>query len=458
MKRKTLLLLLSVTMTAAVFAQNRVSGGISAGANFSNIHSKDDIAGVNFKSKVGAVGGFYLNFPVGNRVSIQPSVLYSQMGSKIKFPDSLSSFNFTQKLGYISVPVLLKINAGSSIAFLLGPQFDFLVGAKVKDQSDNTTDNKSDFKKTDIALSAGLQIMPNSPVSFTLRYLAGMSNIVSSSSSSQAFGGSLHNTAIQGTLNFRLFGAKKTVAVTTPEIPAVLDSDNDGIPDSEDKCPNTPGLAKYNGCPIPDSDNDGINDELDKCPNTPGLAKYNGCPVPDSDNDGINDDNDKCPSVPGVERYQGCPIPDSDNDGVNDEEDNCPHMAGTVANHGCPEIDQSTQSKVDGMAKNISWTTTTGYTISSRSNKSLDQVAGMLQADPNLKVSVGVHTDNVGSDDKNKTLTQDRANAIKAYLVSKGVSESQIDASGYGEEQPIADNTTAAGRAKNKRVELKLHY
>jgi outer membrane protein OmpA-like peptidoglycan-associated protein len=464
MKRKTLLLLLSVTMIATVFAQNRVSGGISAGANYSYLNASDE-TGITYdwKWKFGPVAGIYLNLPFGNTVSLQPSLLYSQMGGRYYYTDNTGRYKWTQNMGYLSVPVPLKINAGNSFAFLLGPQFDFLVGARIKDGSNNKVKNENDFKQFDFALTGGIQLMPNSPVSISLRYMQGLNNLIETPSSptSQTFAavGKLHNSGAQATLNFRLFGGKsKTVAVTTPEVPAVLDSDNDGIPDNVDKCPTVPGVAKYDGCPVPDTDNDGINDENDKCPTVPGIAKYNGCPVPDTDNDGINDDNDKCPTVPGVERYQGCPIPDSDNDGVNDEEDNCPHLAGTAANHGCPEIDQSTQSKVDMMSKNIYWSPASGYTLSTRSNKSLDQVASMLKADPNLKVTVAAHTDNAGADDKNKKLSQDRADAVRNYLISKGVNENQVEATGFGEEQPIADNKTAAGRAKNQRVEIKLHY
>ena len=99
-----------------------------------------------------------------------------------------------------------------------------------------------------------------------------------------------------------------------------------------------------------------------------------------------------------------------------------------------------------------------GIHLTTTSNKSLDQIASMLTADPNMKVTVAAYTDNVGSDADNKTLSQSRADAVKTYLVSKGVKESQITATGFGEEQPIADNGTAAGRAKNNRVEIKLSY
>jgi outer membrane protein OmpA-like peptidoglycan-associated protein len=79
-------------------------------------------------------------------------------------------------------------------------------------------------------------------------------------------------------------------------------------------------------------------------------------------------------------------------------------------------------------------------------------------ADSSLKETISAHTSTMGNADRNKTLSQNRADVIKNYLISKGVNENQIEATGYGGEQPIADNKTAAGRAKNQRVEVKLHY
>ena len=110
-----------------------------------------------------------------------------------------------------------------------------------------------------------------------------------------------------------------------PVIVAPLDTDGDGIVDTNDECPTVPGLPQFRGCP--DSDKDGVADKEDKCPAVPGMPKYNGCPIPDTDNDGINDEEDACPTVPGLPRYKGCPVPDRDNDGVNDEEDRCPDCA-----------------------------------------------------------------------------------------------------------------------------------
>lgn len=261
----------------------------------------------------------------------------------------------------------------------------------------------------------------------------------------------MHSFGIAGTI-----GKKKQVAPPPPP-PPPSDRDGDGIIDANDQCPDVPGLAKYNGCPIPDTDKDGINDEEDKCPQVPGTARYNGCPVPDSDKDGINDEEDKCPQVPGVARYQGCPVPDSDNDGVNDEEDKCPNLAGTRENNGCPEVKQEIVNRVNYAAKNIFFATGSARLLST-SNKALNEIAKIMKDDPNLKLDIDGHTDNVGKDESNMTLSQNRANSVKAYLVKQGVDESRLNATGYGETQPIADNKTAAGRAKNRRVEMKLGY
>ncbi len=235
------------------------------------------------------------------------------------------------------------------------------------------------------------------------------------------------------------------------------DRDGDGILDKDDKCPDVKGLAKYQGCPIPDTDKDGINDEEDKCPTVPGLARYQGCPIPDTDKDGINDEEDKCPTVPGVARYQGCPIPDSDGDGVNDEEDKCPNLKGVPENQGCPIIPEEIKKRISVAAKNILFET--GKSILRTSSfKGLNDVAKIMSENPEIELAIDGHTDNVGADAYNQTLSENRANAVKKYLVSKGVDESRIAATGYGETKPIATNNTATGRQQNRRSELTLSY
>jgi len=175
MKRNTILLLnIFVGIAATGFSQtNRISGGIVAGANYSYLNTSDEITGINYdwKWKFGPAGGIYLNLPFGNTVSLQPNLLYSQMGARYYTTDNTGTLKWTQTLGYLSVPVPLKINAGNSVAFLVGPQVDFLVGASVKDANDNKTKNEDDFDQVDIAGTGGIQILPNAPVSLTVRYM-----------------------------------------------------------------------------------------------------------------------------------------------------------------------------------------------------------------------------------------------------------------------------------------------
>jgi outer membrane protein OmpA-like peptidoglycan-associated protein len=252
---------------------------------------------------------------------------------------------------------------------------------------------------------------------------------------------------------------KQPKVVPPPPAPVVVDTDKDGIVDSLDKCPAVPGIAKYNGCPIPDTDKDGINDENDKCPTVPGVAKYNGCPIPDTDKDGVNDDEDKCPTVAGLARYKGCPIPDTDNDGVNDEADKCPNEAGPASNNGCPipKITEEKKQKVETAAKKIYFATGSAVLLK-KSYPALDAIVALLKETGNQTLGLDIegHTDNTGKPASNLKLSEARAKSVLAYLTKKGVDASRVSAKGFGQTQPVADNKTAAGRAQNRRVEMKL--
>jgi OmpA-OmpF porin, OOP family len=251
-------------------------------------------------------------------------------------------------------------------------------------------------------------------------------------------------------------GRNRPVIAPPPPPMAVVeapkDRDGDGVTDDNDKCPDVAGLASLQGCP--DRDGDGITDADDKCPDVKGLAKYNGCPIPDTDKDGVNDEEDKCISVPGVARYQGCPIPDTDKDGVNDEEDKCINEAGPASNFGCPVISQAVIDKINYAAKNIFFATGSSKLLP-KSFKSLNEVAKIMTNDASLKLDIDGHTDNTGDAAKNQSLSEARAASVKAYLAGKGVDESKMTSAGHGQDMPAADNKTAAGRSKNRRVEMK---
>ena len=252
------------------------------------------------------------------------------------------------------------------------------------------------------------------------------------------------------------FGSGHKIETPPPPPPppvVVLDRDGDGVLDADDRCPDVAGLASLRGCP--DKDGDGIADIDDKCPDVFGYARYQGCPIPDGDKDGINDEEDKCADVFGYARYQGCPIPDTDKDGVNDEEDKCINTPGPASNYGCPVIPEAIIQKVNGAAKNVFFATGSAKLLE-KSFGSLKTVAQILADDPSYKISVEGHTDSTGDHEKNMKLSDDRAASVAEYLKSVGVDAGRISSVGYGPDRPVAPNKTAAGRAKNRRVEMKL--
>jgi outer membrane protein OmpA-like peptidoglycan-associated protein len=233
------------------------------------------------------------------------------------------------------------------------------------------------------------------------------------------------------------------------------DSDADGIFDSTDECPNTaagvPVDAK--GCPK-DTDADGVSDNADKCPSTPKGATVDpaGCPK-DTDLDKVFDGIDKCPNTPAgaVVDATGCTA-DADGDNVPDGVDKCPATPpGTAVDAtGCPTLfKEGTTVVLQGV------TFATGKSmLTSESQGMLDTVAETLKANPATKVEVQGHTDSTGKRATNVRLSQERADAVKNYLTSKGVGADQLTAKGYGPDQPVGDNKTADGRAQNRRVQL----
>ncbi len=229
------------------------------------------------------------------------------------------------------------------------------------------------------------------------------------------------------------------------------DSDGDGIIDKKDNCPNEAGSAEFDGCP--DSDGDGVADPNDSCPDEAGEKEFDGCP--DSDNDGIADPNDDCPEEEGPQENDGCPWPDSDGDGVVDKDDQCPDTAGIEDNYGCPELTEEKQKELNEYAKTINFNTGNS-SITSDSEEALKAILAILKEYPNAKFTVEGHTDSVGRASYNKKLSDERAASVMEYLTSNGVDESRLESKGYGEEQPTADNSTAEGRAKNRRVEINL--
>ncbi len=236
-----------------------------------------------------------------------------------------------------------------------------------------------------------------------------------------------------------------------PSMKGCPDSDGDGVTDAEDACPDLKGPKSANGCP--DRDGDGIEDSKDDCPKVKGLAEFNGCP--DTDGDGIKDSEDECPTLFGSMEFKGCP--DSDLDGVPDNMDKCPTVAGVVSNEGCPEIKAETLKVFDQALKGIQFETSKAI-IKPTSYGILDDVAKIMKENPTYNLDINGHTDAQGDDAKNMALSQERAASVRQYLIDKGISASRMESYGFGETQPKASNDTAAGRAENRRVEFKVRF
>ncbi len=245
-----------------------------------------------------------------------------------------------------------------------------------------------------------------------------------------------------------------------------MDTDGDSVPDYLDQCPDTPaearGYVDSVGCPI-DTDGDGVFDYLDQCPNTPveayGLIDSVGCPL-DTDGDGVADYLDQCPNTPvearGHVNAQGCEL-DTDGDGIPDWQDQCPTIAGDADNNGCPVVKREVRTLLQKAMKGIQFETGKNK-IKKSSYKMLDQIATIFKENPTYKVEVQGHTDNVGKPSANLRLSDQRANAVRDYLIDQGVPATQLTAKGYGDTMPIADNKTSKGRAQNRRVEFSISF
>ena len=241
---------------------------------------------------------------------------------------------------------------------------------------------------------------------------------------------------------------------------AAKDSDGDGVPDDIDRCPldaeDKDGFQDEDGCPDADNDGDGIVDKADACPNEAGTLENRGCPVTDKDGDGVPDDQDKCPTVAGERENAGCPDVDTDGDGIFDRFDKCPDKFGAPP-EGCPKIYTLVEVKKERIEiKQQVHFATAKYRVLPDSFPLLNQVVQVLNDFPKMRVSIEGHTDNVGGEASNMRLSQRRAEAVRDYLVAKGISPDRLEATGFGPTKPIASNKTVKGKGKNRRTEFRV--
>ena len=205
--------------------------------------------------------------------------------------------------------------------------------------------------------------------------------------------------------------------------------------------------------PEEDRDKDGVPDKVDRCPDLAGLANLEGCP--DRDGDGIADNMDACPDVAGPANFNGCP--DSDGDGIADNLDRCPKVKGPASTNGCPEVSEKAKKLFEKALTGIQFESAKSV-IKTSSYGILNQVVEVMKENPTYDLEIHGHTDSQGDDAKNMKLSEDRAAAVRTYLENKGISGDRMKSFGHGETEPVDDNATAAGRAKNRRVEFKVTF
>jgi outer membrane protein OmpA-like peptidoglycan-associated protein len=288
-----------------------------------------------------------------------------------------------------------------------------------------------------------------------------------------------------GILNNRDRCANTPAGAQVDDLGCPADSDGDGVPNGIDRCPNTAvgAIVDATGC-TRDSDGDNIADGIDKCPDTPAgvLVDARGCPR-DSDGDGIADGLDRCSATPKGATVDalGCPG-DEDADGVLDGLDRCPRtpIGATVNSSGCaagqqgraptrpaapdtspapptnpaPAPPAAALATAPVVLEGVSFETGSAR-LQSGSYVELDSIAKVLLAHPTLKVEIAGHTDNAGTPADNQHLSTLRAEAVRNYLVAKGVPFQQMVARGYGATMPRTPDTTPSGRAANRRVEIR---
>jgi outer membrane protein OmpA-like peptidoglycan-associated protein len=244
------------------------------------------------------------------------------------------------------------------------------------------------------------------------------------------------------------------------------DNDKDALADTKDKCPIEPedmdSFEDEDGCPDPDNDKDGVLDLLDKCPIiAQGLDGKEGCPNIDKDKDGILDAADKCMTEAedkdNFEDEDGCPEADNDKDGLADAQDKCQNAPETINGFedkdGCPDNIQIKEVVKTMVLKGVNFKTNSAE-LTLESYRVLDEIVPQIQGNLEITFEIAGHTDNRGNPTKNQMLSQTRAQSVANYFIQKGVDSKRLKVMGYGSSRPLSPNTSAEGRALNRRVEL----
>jgi len=403
--------------------------------------------------------GFGLNFGVGVGLPTGKAEAGSGDGGLTILPTLALSFGAGPVLVAANVGARVRTDSGAYNNIDLGSELLWGVGA--------------DFRVAE-PIAIGLELFgaagfddfgakPETPVELAAgvkaRFLGGLHVEV---------GGGAGLVPGYGSPEFRVFAGLQWAEYG----PGEPDTDGDGLVDSEDQCPleaeDKDGFEDKDGCPDPDNDKDGVLDQNDRCRDVPedidDFEDSDGCPDEDNDKDGLKDLEDSCPDAPedrdGWKDDDGCPDPDNDGDGVLDVDDKCIDVPENMNEYqdtdGCP--DEPPLARIEGcrivIAEKVYFDTNKA-TIKAVSFPLLNEVARIINENPGIqRVDIEGHTDSDGSAAYNRGLSDKRAKSVRKYLIGQGIAAGKLTGKGYGEDKPIADNTTPEGKEKNRRVEF----
>jgi outer membrane protein OmpA-like peptidoglycan-associated protein len=384
-------------------------GGVTFGGEETDLHTL----------KFGYTLGGFARIRLGKWFALQPEFRYVSKGSQAKASDGtvfgIWSLKYTE-FPLHGIGQLPRIGLLHPYV-LLGPSLGIMLGSEVEGNGDRR--NLKEFTNRvglgmDLGIGAIIDVMPSWALSVEARYDLGLTEIFSTDTGRKSRAVVL-GVGFSWTRN--------------------RDTDRDGIPNSVDRCwreaEDYDGFQDSDGCPDLDNDSDGIPDDEDKCPDEAedmdGFQDQDGCPDPDNDGDGVLDVDDECPDKPFARTANGCP----------------PVYATITVTVAKIELKRPVLF-AKGKAE-----------FDERTRLVLDEIATALTEHyPDRRVRIEGHADGEGSTKDNERLSQQRADAIRTYLIAKGAAEHRLVGKGYGESQPLHHEDTAEAEAKNRRVEF----
>lgn len=442
------------TLLLSFYGNTQVRVGITGGYhhNFAspNFYTTEHILKDESLSLRGGHFGVAADVPIHKNWFFQTGITYFKRGRQqsLTLDTSQTSIQFVnarQEQQYLdlSFSLVYKLPLSKSIRFVVGggPQLSFFLSGtesvitidtfkvvKEERQKDLLVGKGAGRYKTSFLSLNGFAGFELKNVYLTANYSKGLTNYYDRPNEN------FRHDSWSGTLGIYIFRSKPEA-----EPKKVIDTDTDGIEDINDECPTLAGPTITNGCP--DKDGDGIADSKDQCPDAIGTLKYNGCPIPDSDKDGLNDEEDKCPQQSGSKENNGCPVIEKA------PEETKPEVKEEV-------IDQKVVEQINMNAKLIAFKFGKA-TLTQESYEVLDEIVNLLK-DTDVKIKVEGHSSLEGNPKSNLKLSQDRADNVKKYLISKGIADERITSIGYGSTRPLVKGSSEKANVQNRRVEITI--